>query len=181
MKENEFFNAAIKGDIEEIKQLLVTGLNIESRNQNGKTALHLACENGHLDVVKELIKMGAQIECTVILFGESINITPALLAASRGHLELLKYLSELGVVLYEPDGYMGYFSVMHGATASGNLEMVKFLHEEKQIPINDRDSMGVTPLDMATEKGHKHIMNYLTSTVKGNRTDSKKKWWQIWK
>ncbi len=26
---------------------------------------------------------------------------------------------------------MGYFSVMYGAAASGNLEMVKFLHEEK--------------------------------------------------
>ncbi|MEN6455210.1 MAG: ankyrin repeat domain-containing protein [Prolixibacteraceae bacterium] len=179
MNENELFKAAIKGDVKLIKQLLEVGIKVESRNQEGKTSLHLAAENGHLEAVKELLKQGAQIECPVIVSGTAINITPASLAASRGQLEILKYLAEVGAALYEPDGYMGYFSVMYGAAASGNLEMVKFLHEEKQIPINDRDSLGFSPLDMATEKGHKHIINYLTG--KKNKNDSRKKWWQLWK
>ncbi len=177
MNENEIFKAAIKGDVELIKQLLEVGIKVESRNQEGKTSLHLAAENGHLEAVKELLKQGAQIECPVIVSGTAINITPASLAASRGQLEILKYLAEVGAALYEPDGYMGYFSVMYGAAASGNLEMVKFLHEEKQIPINDRDSLGFSLWIWRPKESHKHIINYLTG--KKNKNDSRKKWWQL--
>lgn len=161
MEDSDLMQASKTGDIDRLRQILASEVNIKETNHRGQSALHLAVEGGYLEVVKELVNHNAEVNMPLILYGTAINFTPVLVAASCGHLDIIKYLCEKGGILYEDDGPYGYTNAMLGAAASGNLEMVKYLCEEKKLPINESDQMGITPLHMAIEKTHGSIVRYL--------------------
>lgn len=53
--------AAQDGDIKLVPKLVVAGVHIDEKNNEGKTALMRAVEYKHEDVIKELIKQGANV------------------------------------------------------------------------------------------------------------------------
>ena len=57
-----FLRAARAGNIERVLELLKSGTDINTCNANGLNALHLASKEGHNDVVRELLKRGAQVD-----------------------------------------------------------------------------------------------------------------------
>ena len=65
---------------------------LDGRNNDGQTPLHLACQEGHLDVVRILIAYGASLELI-----DNEGRTPLDLAA--GHEHVLEYLASLNVGL----------------------------------------------------------------------------------
>jgi hypothetical protein len=87
------FNAASNGSHEAVKYLLSLGINPDERDeeQNNDTALMQAAFGGYLNVVKELIKMGADINAKDIN-GQSV-LTKALWS---GNDELVQYLEKHG-------------------------------------------------------------------------------------
>jgi ankyrin repeat protein len=56
-------NAAMLGRRDIVRLLIDAGADIQKRGQFGYTALHAAAQNGHLDVVQELVKYGASVNC----------------------------------------------------------------------------------------------------------------------
>jgi uncharacterized protein len=153
--------AAMIGNVELIRQLLTSGASVDERNENGETALHIAAAAGKLNVVIELVSHGAEINAPRIIHGTAINYKPISAAVSHGHLEVTKYLAEKGGKLYGKDGYMGYTNELIGAAASGNLDMVRYLVEEKSLPIDEQDEIGLTPLHISIEKLNYDIICYL--------------------
>lgn len=63
------------------------GIQTNAGLKNGRTLLHLACEYGHLKVVKELIARGADIHKT-----NSDRMTPLKVAAAKGHFEIVDHI-----------------------------------------------------------------------------------------
>ena len=52
--------SAKAGDVDTIRQLIHQGANLnEPSDYDGKTSLHLACAEGHVEVVQLLLKNGA--------------------------------------------------------------------------------------------------------------------------
>ena len=56
--------AARSGQLELLRSLLADhGVSPEHTNSDGKTALHEAAQNSHVDCVRELIRHGASVDC----------------------------------------------------------------------------------------------------------------------
>ena len=65
--------AAINGDLEELEEILKTGVRIDDCNGCGQTALFLATEAGHVAVVRELLRRSANPETVNYRNGQRIG------------------------------------------------------------------------------------------------------------
>lgn len=61
---NLLHRATKEGDAVIVSELLQCGYrNIDAKNQNGQTAVHLACQNGIESILNKLIDSGANVNC----------------------------------------------------------------------------------------------------------------------
>ncbi|XP_057289832.1 ankyrin repeat domain-containing protein 45-like [Hydractinia symbiolongicarpus] len=91
---DEFFNVCVSGDYEKLVELLEVDVEkpfLKAKSEDGKTGLELASSFGHLNIVQELLKTGAQIN-SVSDRGYSLIHW----AACWGHLHVVKYLVDAG-------------------------------------------------------------------------------------
>jgi ankyrin repeat protein len=61
---NGLHRCASAGNLERVKELVKGGANIEELDQDGETALLLACYEGHHDIVVYLVEHGANVAHT---------------------------------------------------------------------------------------------------------------------
>src|SRR5690606_5463697 len=76
------------GDVEQVEQGLQEGLDVNSADEEGYSALQAAAENDHLDVVKLLVSKGADI-------AHRSPHTALELAEMAGNKEVMVYLKSL--------------------------------------------------------------------------------------
>lgn len=77
--------AAYRGYLRLIRVLLRWDADISAKTEHGHTALHLVVCGEHLAVTKALIKAGAGIEALINFFKEEgVSGTPLHVAASKG-------------------------------------------------------------------------------------------------
>ena len=55
---SDFFQAVGKGNVEDVKGLLHSGLSIASKNEYGETALHVSAISGNLELLQLLLDAG---------------------------------------------------------------------------------------------------------------------------
>lgn len=80
-----FLATCSSGDFDEIRRLLDSGVDINTSNVDGLTALHQACIDNNLDLVKFLLDCGANANVQ-----DNEGWTPLHAAANCGYLELTK-------------------------------------------------------------------------------------------
>ena len=121
------------------------------------TPLHMSAANGNLSLVKALIKLGGDIDRRGGTFGgTAINE-----AASKGHLEVVKYLLDHRAALdtSEPER-----NPLFGAIYSGHIEIVKLLlgaGMDPTIRYSGEHMTDMDALDFAVERGQTSIVEYL--------------------
>ena len=76
------------GDIEQVKQALQEGLDVNSADEEGYSALHAAAENDHLEIVKLLVSKGADVD-------HRSTYTALELAEMAGNKDVVAYLKSL--------------------------------------------------------------------------------------
>ncbi|MEO0014956.1 MAG: hypothetical protein RLZZ535_3345, partial [Cyanobacteriota bacterium] len=118
----ETIDAACKGDTAKIKQLLDQDANLVNvRSLEIKsTPLHFAAHRGHLDIVRLLIKSGADVNASE---DNSSNSKPIHWAATGGHLEVVQLLVESGAIVQVIDDW-------HNLSPLGWASILKFDHGE---------------------------------------------------
>lgn len=99
--ELDLISAANIGDLKEVERILknddqIININVHNNEHDQQTALHLACENDHLDVVKCLIEKG-NADVNALGLG---GCTPLYTAVVFGYIEVIKYLLQKGA---DPD------------------------------------------------------------------------------
>ena len=60
---------ANKGDLDKIKELLDSGVNVNFKDRDGRTALHIATCNGLTDIVSLLLDRGSELDPSDCLGG----------------------------------------------------------------------------------------------------------------
>ena len=76
------------GDVEQVEQGLQEGLNVNSADEEGYSALQAAAENDHLEVVKLLVSKGADVD-------HRSTYTALELAEMAGNKDVVAYLKSL--------------------------------------------------------------------------------------
>lgn len=116
-----FSVASSNGHVSVVDYLLRVGkLNIEDKNVKATTALHLASENGKLEVVSLLLKNGAKVKTLDIK-----NLTSLHYAATNGNVEIIKLLLKNDNSTLEMEDVNGNTPFLLAAW-EGNTEAVKF-------------------------------------------------------
>ncbi|XP_033755398.1 protein phosphatase 1 regulatory subunit 16A-like isoform X2 [Pecten maximus] len=97
--------AAARNDIDDVRRLLTQGVNPNSTNEDGLTALHQCCIDDSEEMLKLLLEFGAQVNAQ-----DSEMWTALHAAATCGHVHLCKHLIDKGAELLavNADGNMPY-------------------------------------------------------------------------
>lgn len=111
---NLLLEAAKEGEVPLVKYSLEKGIDINSRDNYGLTALSLASINGKIDVVKYLVERGYDIH---------INNDEAFrMAVLQNHLDIVKYLLHHGANIRVSNNI-----VLKYAENYGHKEMLEYL------------------------------------------------------
>lgn len=120
--------ACYRGRLQTVKLLLERGSAAEeiinARNMYGSTALLLAAENGHFDVVKLLVEAGADIDIPT-----NYGSTPLLYGANCGNMNIVKLLVERGAKMLTVND--GGYTMVGTCVVEGELEILKYLFEAR--------------------------------------------------
>ncbi|BBN02101.1 hypothetical protein MPTK1_2g12800 [Marchantia polymorpha subsp. ruderalis] len=87
----EFLEAARYGDLEDLQAIVARGIIVDSSDEQGRTALHMASANGHLPVVQFLIAQGADVNSK-----NAEDNTPLHYAAVNCHVAVVEQLIAQG-------------------------------------------------------------------------------------
>lgn len=111
------------GFFSRVKRLLARGARVNvSTTADGPTALLLASLNGHLEVVLELCKMGANVRAA--------ESTKALIAACLGcHLEIVREMCAQGANVNDVAPFFRGCTALIMASQEGHLEVVRELYK----------------------------------------------------
>lgn len=144
-------DAVAKEDTLAMAKIIKMEIQTESKIENKNLCLLLVADYGISQSTKYLIEIGAEVDC----LSPSNFRTPLLTAASRGHINIVKYLLSKDANINAKDIMAANALIL--ASTKGNLEMVKLL-VEKGIDIHAKMDGGYNARDMA--KG-KEVKKYL--------------------
>ncbi|XP_047115103.1 protein fem-1 homolog B [Schistocerca piceifrons] len=119
----------------------------------GASALWCAAGAGHLNVVKTLVKSGANVNHPT-----RTNSTPLRAACFDGRLDIVKYLTEHNADIHIANKYNNTCLMI--AAYKGHLDVVSFLLEKGANP-DEKAHCGATALHFAAECGHVAIVKEL--------------------
>ena len=122
----------------------------------GWTPLMKASAKGKLEVVRELIDKGANVNAVKTKNG----MTALMLASEEGHLEIVRLLIEKGANVNAAKTTDGWTALM-AASQNGHLEIVKEMCERGANVNAARTSDGWTALMAASQNGHLEIVKEL--------------------
>ena len=147
------FDAARKGDVSYISELIIKGIDVNIQNAQGFTPLVLAVYAGHLDASKVLLAAKANVN------GQDVSGNTALMGVSfKGNSDIARLLIERGadVDLQNDNGS----TALMFATQFGHNQLVKLLLDYG-ADMTIQDNRGLTARDLAIQKGNQEALQWL--------------------
>ncbi|KAM7128281.1 ankyrin repeat domain-containing protein 26 isoform 5-T5 [Ciconia maguari] len=144
--------AAASGDLVQVRQGLKK-YGVDGRDKAERTPLHLACANGHVDVVTYLVEN----KCKLNLF-DNDNRSPLMKAVQCQQEKCVAVLLEHGADpnLADADGN----TALHFAVLSPNTSVAGLLLEHN-ANIDAQNKEGYTPLILAVSEHHEEMVEFL--------------------
>ena len=150
---NSLLILAIKeGSVGSLKAVLAARANVNSRNALGETALMMAALRGDLEVVRQLLVHGAEVN-------PAGDWTPLIYAAVKGSVEISRLLLAYGAQINAAADSNGLTALMMAAR-EGHEKLLAFLLASDADP-NLKSHAGVTALAAARQGERKDIVELL--------------------
>ena len=142
------------GRIDDVKYL-AEQLNCDSncKDSKGWTPLHLACYNENMDIIKYLVE---EQHCD--LDGRTYDWTNLI---GEHFSDRFKYYELWSEFMNGKD-----WAPLHLVCYSGNMDIIKYLTEEKKCDLYCRTNDGITPLHLVCFYGHLKVVKYLVERHK---------------
>ena len=186
---NPLHSAADGGNEVIIETLLSSGLDINSRSNNGTTPLMVAAAKGQEKTVNFLLSKGADphlknfmgrnllhaaaeggnifivrsmLSCDIDINskGDKCSATPLIIATMENHVEVMKYLLQKGADISLTTGSPKRRSALHIASEHGSIAAIELLLSGG-LSVDLRDGEGNTPLVCAAACGQIEAVNCL--------------------
>ncbi|XP_073496322.1 ankyrin-2 isoform X14 [Phyllobates terribilis] len=148
-----FLKAARSGNLDKVLEYLKGGVDINTCNQNGLNALHLAAKEGHLYLVEELLERGSSVDSATKKGNTALHI-----ASLAGQLDVVKTLIKQGANINAQS--QNGFTPLYMAAQENHLEVVKYLLENGANQSTATED-GFTPLAVALQQGHNMVVAIL--------------------
>mgnify|MGYP002385230172 CR=1 FL=1 len=166
--EEQLWSACADGKVEDVRKFLQNE-EINKANQNdGSTPLYIACEYGHIEIVKLLLNDN-RVDINKATNG---GHSPFWIACYRGHIDIVKLLLNDNRVDFNKantDDQTPFFF----ACWNGHIEIVKLLLNDERVDINKSTDDSITPFSIACQYGHIEIVIYMLAC--GREIDINKK------
>lgn len=147
------FLAVQLGDFDATIKSLRDDADVNARDNDGETPLHLAAGNGHLEIVRKLLARGAHVDAR-----DKHQRTPLHGTARRGHVEIVRELLAKDAHVNARDWLQ--WTPLHGAANQGKLEVVRLLLANG-ADVNARNGEWQRSLYYAADNGHVEIAREL--------------------
>ncbi|KAF8395051.1 hypothetical protein HHK36_018990 [Tetracentron sinense] len=166
-------SVAREGNLEMVTEILSSTGDVELKellskeNQSGETALYVAAEYGHSDVVEEMMKYYDILSAGIKAKNGYDAFHIAAKQGELGHVAevlkvLLKALPELSMT-----ADLSNTTALHTAAMQGHIEVVNFLLESGSSLVTIARSNGKTALHSAARNGHLEVVKALLSKEPG--------------
>lgn len=154
----KLFLSSKKGDkelfldlISELYKIEENQIDLHRKNEEGKTFLHISCEEGNLKILEILIKMKVDINIKTL----KEKKTSLHLSSEKGYFDISKILIENGASLILVD--QDENTPLHYCSLYGHCELLKFFLEKNEN-YELKNKFGKTPLDLACDTKIKEIL-----------------------
>ncbi|XP_039194242.1 ankyrin-2 isoform X46 [Crotalus tigris] len=148
-----FLRAARAGNLDKVVEYLKGGIDINTSNQNGLNALHLAAKEGHVGLVQELLERGSAVDSATKKGNTALHI-----ASLAGQAEVVKVLVKEGANINAQS--QNGFTPLYMAAQENHIDVVKYLLENGANQSTATED-GFTPLAVALQQGHNQAVAIL--------------------
>ncbi|XP_051146879.1 probable protein S-acyltransferase 23 [Andrographis paniculata] len=152
---------AVRGSIAAADVLLQNGARVEAADVNGYRAVHVAAQYGQTTFLNYIVaKYNADFDVP-----DNDGRTPLHWAAYKGFADTIRLLlfRDASQGKQDKEGC----TPLHWAALRGNVEACMVLaHSGSKAELTVKDKAGYTPVELASDKGHRHIALFLSSALR---------------
>ncbi|VDC06695.1 unnamed protein product [Peniophora sp. CBMAI 1063] len=180
--------AAENGHYKVASGILDAGLDVNSCDVSGFTALHLACWNGHARVAELLLQRGASVDAAtlddvtpfacalmsmqpdvldllldhkaIVNASEALQAVALHIAIIMSNADVAQMLVGLGIDINRPLCKIFSATPLDTAVRQVNYQLVEMLLQHN-ADVNVRSNAGLTPLELAAQSGQEDIFELL--------------------
>lgn len=135
----QLIQAAERKETEIIKKLIEDGVDINTKDSEGRTATMIATYNNDVETAKFLIRAGADVNIQ-----DNMKNNPFLYAGAEGYVEILKLTIEAGADPAMINRYGG--TALIPASEHGYIVAIKEILTKTDIDVNHVNDLGWTAL-----------------------------------
>ncbi|KAA8545705.1 hypothetical protein F0562_020844 [Nyssa sinensis] len=162
--------AAVRGSIAAADVLLQNGARVEAADVNGYRAVHIAAQYGQTAFLNHIVaKYHADFDAP-----DNDGRTPLHWAAYKGFADTIRLLLFRDACQGKQD--KEGCTPLHWAALRGNVEACTVLvHASTKKELMVKDNAGFTPVQLASDKGHRHVAFFLSNA---QRAHARSKRWE---
>lgn len=135
----QLIQAAERKETETIKRLIEEGVDLNTKDSEGRTATMIATYNNDVTTAKVLIEAGADVNIQ-----DDMKNNPFLYAGAEGYVEILKLTINAGADPAITNRYGG--TALIPASEHGYVDVIKLLLDNTDIDVNHVNNLGWTAL-----------------------------------